>query len=98
MTKDALSQRPSERLDYGRPLEFGFFLVPDAGDPEGVLETAGLVDDLGYDVLGVQDHPYQSTHLDTLSLLATILAETKSVRVFADVGDLPLRPPRRERR
>jgi alkanesulfonate monooxygenase SsuD/methylene tetrahydromethanopterin reductase-like flavin-dependent oxidoreductase (luciferase family) len=80
-------------LDYGHPLEFGYFLVPDAGDPQAVLRTARLADDLGYDLLAVQDHPYQPRHLDTMSLLASILAQTESVRVFADVGNLPLRPP-----
>jgi len=79
--------------DYGHTLEFGYFLTPDAGDPLGVLETARLVDGLGYDLIGVQDHPYQSRHLDTSSLLAAILAQTTSVRVFAAVGNLPLRPP-----
>jgi len=80
-------------VDYRHPLVFGYFLVPDALDPPGVLETARLVDGLGYDLLGVQDHPYQPRHLDTLSLLATILAQTATVRVFADVGNLALRPP-----
>jgi alkanesulfonate monooxygenase SsuD/methylene tetrahydromethanopterin reductase-like flavin-dependent oxidoreductase (luciferase family) len=79
--------------DYGHDLEFGYFLTPDAGDPLGVLETARLLDSLGYDVIGVQDHPYQARHLDTSSLLAAILAQTERVRVFADVGNLPLRPP-----
>jgi alkanesulfonate monooxygenase SsuD/methylene tetrahydromethanopterin reductase-like flavin-dependent oxidoreductase (luciferase family) len=83
----------NEELDYGHPLEFGYFLTPDAGDPLGVLESARLVDRLGYDLLGVQDHPYQPRHLDTFSLLAAILAQTAAVRVFADVGNLPLRPP-----
>jgi alkanesulfonate monooxygenase SsuD/methylene tetrahydromethanopterin reductase-like flavin-dependent oxidoreductase (luciferase family) len=93
MTKEALSQPLQEGLDYGHPLEFGYFLTPDAGDPLGVLEIARLVDGLGYDLIGVQDHPYQSRHLDTSSLLAVILAQTASVRVFADVANLPLRPP-----
>jgi alkanesulfonate monooxygenase SsuD/methylene tetrahydromethanopterin reductase-like flavin-dependent oxidoreductase (luciferase family) len=93
MTMEALSQPLHEGLDYGHPLEFGYFLVPDAGDPLGVIETVRLVDGLGYDLLGVQDHPYQPRHLDTFSLLAAILAQTSSVRVFADVANLPLRPP-----
>jgi len=90
---ETLSQPLNESLDYGQPLEFGYFLVPDAGDPLGVLETARLADRLGYDLLGVQDHPYQPRHLDTFSLLAAILAQSSAVRVFADVGNLPLRPP-----
>ena len=58
-----------------------------------MLETARLLDALGYDLIGVQDHPYQPRFLDTSSLLAAILAQTATVRVFADVGNLPLRPP-----
>ena len=80
-------------MDYGHSLEFGYFLIPDAGDPRGVLETARLLDELGYDLIAVQDHPYQPRHLDTMSLLAAILAQTTTVRAFADVGNLPLRPP-----
>jgi alkanesulfonate monooxygenase SsuD/methylene tetrahydromethanopterin reductase-like flavin-dependent oxidoreductase (luciferase family) len=82
-----------ERLDYGHSLEFGYFLEPSAVDPGALLDTARLLDDLGADVIAVQDHPYQPRHLDTMSLLATILAQTERVRVFADVGNLPLRPP-----
>ena len=25
--------------DYGHDIEFGYFLTPDAGDPQGVLDT-----------------------------------------------------------
>ncbi|HEY6636647.1 MAG TPA: LLM class flavin-dependent oxidoreductase [Solirubrobacterales bacterium] len=79
--------------DYRHTLEFGYFLSPDAGDPDGVLETARLADELGYDLLGVQDHPYQRRHLDALALLGVILAQTERIRVFQAVGNLPLRPP-----
>jgi alkanesulfonate monooxygenase SsuD/methylene tetrahydromethanopterin reductase-like flavin-dependent oxidoreductase (luciferase family) len=79
--------------DYGHEIEFGYFLVPDAGDPDGVLETARHADRLGYDLLAVQDHPYQRRHLDALALLGVILAQTERVRVVQDVGNLPLRPP-----
>jgi alkanesulfonate monooxygenase SsuD/methylene tetrahydromethanopterin reductase-like flavin-dependent oxidoreductase (luciferase family) len=79
--------------DYGHPLEFGYFLIPDAREPLGVLATARLADRLGYDLLALQDHPYQHRHLDTLALLAVILAQTEQIRVFQDVGNLPLRPP-----
>jgi alkanesulfonate monooxygenase SsuD/methylene tetrahydromethanopterin reductase-like flavin-dependent oxidoreductase (luciferase family) len=41
----------------------------------------------------VQDHPYQPAHLDTLTLLGVILGQTGRIRVFQDVGNLPLRPP-----
>jgi hypothetical protein len=51
------TEASSPPLDYGHPLAFGYFLIPDAGDPSGVLETARVVDRLGYDLLAVQDHP-----------------------------------------
>jgi alkanesulfonate monooxygenase SsuD/methylene tetrahydromethanopterin reductase-like flavin-dependent oxidoreductase (luciferase family) len=79
--------------DYGHPLEFGFFLDPSSGDPAGTLATARLIEDLGYDLIGIQDHPYQARHFDTLSLIGVILGQTERVRVFPDVANLPLRPP-----
>jgi alkanesulfonate monooxygenase SsuD/methylene tetrahydromethanopterin reductase-like flavin-dependent oxidoreductase (luciferase family) len=79
--------------DYGHSPEFGYFLIPDAADPQGVLKTAGVADLLGYDLLAVQDHPYQPAHLDSLALLGVILGQTEQIRVFQDVGNLPLRPP-----
>src|SRR3982074_745997 len=80
-------------MDYDHSLEFGYFLIPDAGDPQGVRETARLAGRLGYVLLAVQDHPYQPAHLDTLALLGVILGQTEQIRVFQDVGNLPLRPP-----
>jgi hypothetical protein len=43
--------------DYGRPLAFGFFLNPNAADYPELVEVARLVDDLGLDLIGIQDHP-----------------------------------------
>ncbi len=81
--------------DYGQHLEFGYFLLPDADDPAGVLATARLIDELGYDLVGIQDHPYQPRHLDSLSLLAVILGQTGRLRAFHSVANLALRPPAR---
>ncbi len=80
-------------LDYGQPLQFGYFLIPDATDVAGVLHLARQADDLGLDLIGIQDHPYQRRFLDTWTLMAAILAQTRRVRVFPDVASLPLRPP-----
>ncbi|RFS81804.1 LLM class flavin-dependent oxidoreductase [Actinomadura spongiicola] len=77
--------------DYGRPLEFGYFLVPNADDP--LLDTARAADRVGLDLIGVQDHPYQRRYVDTWTLLSMIAAVTTRVRVFPDVASLPLRPP-----
>jgi alkanesulfonate monooxygenase SsuD/methylene tetrahydromethanopterin reductase-like flavin-dependent oxidoreductase (luciferase family) len=79
--------------DYGHELEFGFFLDPSTGNPARTLEIAQIIDDLGYDLIGIQDHPYQQKHFDTMALVSYVLAQTKRVRVFPDVANLPLRPP-----
>src|SRR5258708_27504543 len=72
---------------------FGYILMPDAGDPSGVLATALLIDELGYDLVGIQDHPYNPGHLDALSLMAVILGQTRRIRVVPTVANLGLRPP-----
>lgn len=46
-------------MDYGRPVEFGVFITPDATRPEHQLELAALADEVAFDLVGVQDHPYQ---------------------------------------
>jgi hypothetical protein len=43
--------------DYGHDIEFGYFLIPDAGDPQGVLEAARLADRIGYDLSGSRTIP-----------------------------------------
>jgi alkanesulfonate monooxygenase SsuD/methylene tetrahydromethanopterin reductase-like flavin-dependent oxidoreductase (luciferase family) len=90
---DRTSPVSGNGLNHLRPVEFGYFLTPDARDPAGVLAKARLADELGYDLIGVQDHPYVPGHLDALALLGMVLAQTHSVRVFSDVGSLVLRNP-----
>ncbi len=80
-------------LDYGRALEFGISVVPDAAALEEARAAVGAADRGGLDLVGIQDHPYQRRFLDTLALIGTLLAETRRVRVFPDVANLPLRPP-----
>jgi len=75
----------------GRSIEV--MLIPDAGDPSGVLATARLIDELGYDLVGIQDHPYHPGHLDSLSLMSVILGQTRQIRAFHSVANLALCPP-----
>ncbi|MGD9711105.1 MAG: LLM class flavin-dependent oxidoreductase [Thermomicrobiales bacterium] len=79
--------------DYGHDIQFGFFLDPTIGDPQRTLEIGQNLENLGYDIIGIQDHPYQPRHFDALSLAAFILAQTERIVVFPDVANLPLRPP-----
>ena len=80
-------------MDYGQAVRFGVFLTPDATQPSRLLELAILADELGFELIGVQDHPYQRRFLDTWTLLTAIAMRTKTVQVFPDVANLPLRPP-----
>jgi alkanesulfonate monooxygenase SsuD/methylene tetrahydromethanopterin reductase-like flavin-dependent oxidoreductase (luciferase family) len=80
-------------MDYGRALEFGYFLTPDGTNPAETVRQARLCDDLGLDLIGIQDHPYQRRFLDTFALLAHLAGQTQRVRLFPDVANLPLRPP-----
>ena len=80
-------------MDYGQPVRFGVFLTPDATQPSRTLELAVVADELGFDLIGVQDHPYQRRFLDTWTLITAIAMRTKKVQVFPDVLNLPLRPP-----
>lgn len=79
--------------DLGHDLWFGSFLTPDATQAEAVIDLARHADDLGLDLLGVQDHPYQPRFLDTWTLLSTLAGQTSRIRLVPDVLNLPLRPP-----
>jgi alkanesulfonate monooxygenase SsuD/methylene tetrahydromethanopterin reductase-like flavin-dependent oxidoreductase (luciferase family) len=80
-------------VDYGHDLQFGFFLDPATGDPERTVDTARTLDALGFDLIGIQDHPYQQGHFDTLALIGYLLGQTERIRIFPDVANLALRPP-----
>ena len=78
-------------MDYGQPVRFGVFVAPWATDQP--LRQAAVADQLGFDVLGVQDHPYQRRFYDTWTLLSAMAMRTERITVFPDVANLPLRPP-----
>ena len=79
--------------DYGHPLRFGTFITPTAARPEVPVALAQLSEQLGYDLVTFQDHPYQPAFLDTWTLLTWVAARTERVHVAANVHNLPLRPP-----
>ena len=76
-----------------RSVEFGASVIPSVDDIDGVLAVARRTDEVGFELLGIQDHPYQQRFLDTWMLMATVLASTKRIRVFPNVANLPLRGP-----
>ena len=80
-------------MDYGNPVKFGVFITPGAVQPEHSLAVAALADEAGFDLIGVQDHPYQSRFVETWTLLTAMAMRTKKISLFTDVANLPLRPP-----
>jgi alkanesulfonate monooxygenase SsuD/methylene tetrahydromethanopterin reductase-like flavin-dependent oxidoreductase (luciferase family) len=74
-------------------VELGAFVVPDATEPDAVLEQVLAVERSGLDLVGIQDHPYQRRFYDTFSLIAFLAGRTERVRLFPAVANLPLRHP-----
>src|SRR3712207_2596234 len=79
--------------DRGRPIEFGANVDPLAAAPDVALAITRIADRAGLELVAIQDHPYNRTHLDTWTLLATLAVRTERVRFVTDVANLPLRPP-----
>ncbi|MBX5458047.1 MAG: LLM class flavin-dependent oxidoreductase [Thermogemmatispora sp.] len=79
------SERPS--------ILFGANVDPTADDPRWPLELTRAVEEAGFDLIGIQDHPYNAGFLDTWTLIATLAQATQRVRFFPNVANLPLRPP-----
>jgi alkanesulfonate monooxygenase SsuD/methylene tetrahydromethanopterin reductase-like flavin-dependent oxidoreductase (luciferase family) len=80
-------------VDYGHPLEFGTFITPSNADPAATVALALLSEELGFDLVTFQDHPYQPRFLDTWTLMSWVLASTTRIRVAPNVLNVPLRPP-----
>ena len=73
-------------------LQFGFQLNP-IDDPDSRRQLVQVAEEAGLDLVGIQDHPYEPSLLDTFALIAALAAETDRIRFFPDVANLPLRPP-----
>ncbi|WP_426564136.1 LLM class flavin-dependent oxidoreductase [Angustibacter sp. McL0619] len=80
-------------MDYGQDLVFGTFLTPLAARAQRVVDLAVLTEQVGLDLVTLQDHPYQAKFADTWTLLSVIAAHTSRVRLSPNVANVPLRPP-----
>jgi alkanesulfonate monooxygenase SsuD/methylene tetrahydromethanopterin reductase-like flavin-dependent oxidoreductase (luciferase family) len=58
--------------DYGHELAFGTFLTPRSRRPGDVVALAQLTERAGFDLVSVQDHPYESAFVDAWTLLSWI--------------------------
>src|SRR6266705_2552544 len=72
---------------------FGLSITPYSSNLENIFKLAKTADDLGLDIIGIQDHPYNGSFFDTWTLISTLAASTRRIRYFPDVSDLPMRPP-----
>ncbi len=79
--------------DYGLPLQFGTFVTPSNADPEVPVALAELSEQLGYDLVTFQDHPYQPAFLDTWTLMTWVAARTERIHIAPNVLNVPLRQP-----
>jgi alkanesulfonate monooxygenase SsuD/methylene tetrahydromethanopterin reductase-like flavin-dependent oxidoreductase (luciferase family) len=79
--------------DYGHPLRFGSFITPVNSPASQPVRLAVLSEELGFDLVTFQDHPYQASFLDTWTLLSWAGAQTERVQLSGNVLNLPLRQP-----
>src|SRR6187402_3385328 len=79
--------------DYGHDLRFGTFITPGNNPAQAPVALAQLSEQLGFDLVTFQDHPYQSGFLDTWTLLTWVASQTSTIHVSGNVLNLPLRPP-----
>jgi alkanesulfonate monooxygenase SsuD/methylene tetrahydromethanopterin reductase-like flavin-dependent oxidoreductase (luciferase family) len=83
-------ERDSLSPNHRKPV-FGLSITPD--NVENAFTLAKAADESGLDIIGIQDHPYNGTFLDTWTLISALAASTRKIRYFTDVCDLPMRPP-----
>jgi alkanesulfonate monooxygenase SsuD/methylene tetrahydromethanopterin reductase-like flavin-dependent oxidoreductase (luciferase family) len=78
--------------DYRHALQFGTFITPSNAAPEAVVQRAVFSEQLGFDLVTFQDHPYQAGFLDTWTLLSFVAARTERIHLSGNVLNLPMRP------
>jgi alkanesulfonate monooxygenase SsuD/methylene tetrahydromethanopterin reductase-like flavin-dependent oxidoreductase (luciferase family) len=72
---------------------FGINITPSANGADNAFEIAKISDNLGIDLIGVQDHPYNGSFFDTWTLISALAMSTKNIHLMTNVADVPLRHP-----
>jgi alkanesulfonate monooxygenase SsuD/methylene tetrahydromethanopterin reductase-like flavin-dependent oxidoreductase (luciferase family) len=79
--------------DYGHRLEFAVFPEPLHDPATSAADLAVLSERWGYDLVLVQDHPYQPCYLGSWTLMTWIAARTERIRIGSSVLNMALRSP-----
>jgi alkanesulfonate monooxygenase SsuD/methylene tetrahydromethanopterin reductase-like flavin-dependent oxidoreductase (luciferase family) len=74
-------------------LRFAVNVDPTTEDLEHTYQRAQLADELGIDLITMQDHPYNRRFMDTMTVLTALAVKTERVHLGTNVASLPLRPP-----
>ena len=72
---------------------FGLSITPYSNKVDEIFSIAKAADNLGLDIIGIQDHPYNGSFFDTWTLISALASSTRRIRYFPDVSDLPMRQP-----
>ena len=72
---------------------FALDINPSANQIDDIFKRAQLADELGFDLITSQDHPYNRGHFDTMTMLTALAMKTNRVRIGTNVANLPLRSP-----
>lgn len=79
--------------DYGHPLRCGAFITPVNAPEARPVDLAVRSEELGFDLVTFQDHPYQPRFHDTWTLLTWVAARTERIHLAGNVHNSQLRPP-----
>ncbi|MFB7867750.1 MULTISPECIES: LLM class flavin-dependent oxidoreductase [unclassified Streptomyces] len=76
-----------------REVVFGFGAHSVIGDTPTLLEMAQLADREKLDLFSLSDHPYVGQRLDAYATVGFVIGRTQHLAGFANVSNLPTRPP-----
>jgi alkanesulfonate monooxygenase SsuD/methylene tetrahydromethanopterin reductase-like flavin-dependent oxidoreductase (luciferase family) len=85
--------RASTNVQSRREPEFGISITPYSSSADDIFKIAKTADEVGLDLIGIQDHPYNGSFLDTWTLISALAVSTRKIKYFPDVSDLPMRAP-----
>jgi alkanesulfonate monooxygenase SsuD/methylene tetrahydromethanopterin reductase-like flavin-dependent oxidoreductase (luciferase family) len=71
---------------------FGLSLDPVADTPARLVQAVRAAETVGFDLIGIQDHPYRPDFLDTWTLITHLAAKTDRIWFTPNVANLGLRP------